>query len=119
LRISPRELLDIAWQPGDSRVQRSPVPQECTTGHGGNAPDESEPATDGDAPVPVSLDHPSSPALEDMKLVVVVAGLAFVAAALFVAMEIGGAFVLAFGVTVVLASILMAGGRRRRGAAPK
>jgi len=54
-----------------------------------------------------------------MKLVVVVAGLAFVAAALFVAMEIGGAFVLAFGVTVVLASILMAGGRRRRGASPK
>jgi len=54
-----------------------------------------------------------------MKLVVVVAGLAFVAAALFVAMEICGAFVLAFGVTVVLASILMAGGRRRRGASPK
>jgi len=53
-----------------------------------------------------------------VKLVVVVAGLAFVAVALFVAVEIGGAFVIAFGVTVVIVSILVAQGRRR-GAAPK
>jgi len=51
-------------------------------------------------------------------MMAVFAGLPFVAAAFFVAVEIGGAFLIVFVVTVALVLILATGSRRRR-AVPK
>jgi hypothetical protein len=63
---------------------------------------------------------PSPPLLvgDAVRMMVVLAGLAFVAAALYVAVSVGGAFMWAFVITVVVVSVLAAGSRRRR-AAPK
>ena len=53
-----------------------------------------------------------------VKLLTVLAGLAFVAGAIYVAVRIGGVFVVAFVVTVVVCLMLAVGSRQRR-AAPK
>jgi hypothetical protein len=49
-----------------------------------------------------------------VKLVTVLGGVAFVAAALYVAVSVGGAFMWAFVITVAVVLTLAAGSRRRR-----
>jgi hypothetical protein len=53
-----------------------------------------------------------------VKLLTLLGGVAFVGAALYVAVSVGGAFMWAFVITVAVCSMLAVGSRRRR-AAPK